>query len=528
MRSRGWRGPAIAGGVLLVLLLLVSAAAVLIDEPLRRYIEGQMNARLDGYTVRIGRADVHPFGLSIDFEDLLVTQNAHPDPPVARIPLVSAGVQWRALLRGALVADFGVRGPLIHVNRAHFEREAADPRPVTRRGWQNALQAMYPLKINLFRVWDGQLTYVDVGPDARPLRLSQVFVRAGNIRNIESPDRVYPSHLWMEAVVFGNGRLLIDGNADFLAEPHLGVLARIRLDHVEIDYFRPTLARQGFALRRGTVSAVGNIEYAPTLKAVHLEDAVVRGLEGDYVHAAARAPEAQQTAAAAAKKVDEVANEPGLDLRIDRLRVESGAVGFVNRAPNPPYRVFLDALQLELTNFSNHFASGPGQAALRARFMGAGPMTAQATFRPERDGPDFDLDVRIENTPVTALNDVLRAYGKFDVVGGTFSFYSELGVKHGQISGYVKPLFRDLDVYDERQDEEKGLFRKMYEGLVGGVSRLLENVPRDEVATKAEVEGPVQDPRASTWQVLVRLVQNAFFKAILPGFDQEVGRRGRG
>ena len=66
--------------------------------------------------------------------------------------------------------------------------------------------------------------------------------------------------------------------------------------------------------------------------------------------------------------------------------------------------------------------------------------------------------------------------------------------------GYVKPLFKDLDIYDAHQDREKDLFQNIYEALVGGASKVLENIPRDEVATKAEVNGRVDDPQASTWQ----------------------------
>jgi hypothetical protein len=76
-----------------------------------------------------------------------------------------------------------------------------------------------------------------------------------------------------------------------------------------------------------------------------------------------------------------------------------------------------------------------------------------------------------------------------------------------------------MDVYDARQDQEKNLFQKIYEGLVGGVSQLLENVPRQEVATKADISGPLENPQASTWEVLLNLIQNAIFSAILPGFE---------
>ena len=124
------------------------------------------------------------------------------------------------------------------------------------------------------------------------------------------------------------------------------------------------------------------------------------------------------------------------------------------------------------------------------------------------------------------MNDLFRAYGNFDVAAGMFSLYSEIKVRQGKIEGYVKPFFRDIDVYDERQDREKNVFRKLYEGLVGGIAGLLENRPREEVATQTSISGDIESPQASTWKTVLRLVQNAFFKAILPGFEREVSRVG--
>jgi hypothetical protein len=95
-------------------------------------------------------------------------------------------------------------------------------------------------------------------------------------------------------------------------------------------------------------------------------------------------------------------------------------------------------------------------------------------------------------------------------------------VKNGQVQGYIKPLFKDMKVYDPRQDKEKSLFHKLYEGMVGGIAKLLENKPRKEVATKTEVKGNLDNPKTDTWQALLNLIQNAFFKAILPGFEREI------
>src|SRR6185436_3806264 len=93
-------------GCLVALVVLAIVASFFIDEPLRRSMEREVNRRLNGYSASIGKLDFHPLGFSLDLYDLVVTQNAHPDPPVARIPRLTASVEWRALLHRRLVADF--------------------------------------------------------------------------------------------------------------------------------------------------------------------------------------------------------------------------------------------------------------------------------------------------------------------------------------------------------------------------------------------------------------------------------------
>jgi hypothetical protein len=122
------------------------------------------------------------------------------------------------------------------------------------------------------------------------------------------------------------------------------------------------------------------------------------------------------------------------------------------------------------------------------------------------------------------MNDLLRAYGHFDVAAGQFAFYSQLAVEHGLIRGYVKPLFKDVAVSDPEQDSHQSIAHKLYERAVGAIAKLLKNRSREEVATRAEVSGRLDDPKVSTIQVIVHLVQNAFFKAILPGLERQMGR----
>lgn len=508
-----------SAGVLAILFLVLFIVSYLLGEPLRRSTEKKLNRTLKGYAVRLPGMSVQLAALSVTLKGLTVFQQAHPSPPIAYFPTLHASVHWHGLLFGKLVAEFSLDQPKVNINLQQLRSEAASKVPLKEQGWQQAVEAIYPLKINVLKIKGGEITYIDEDPN-RPLRLSRLNLEAKNIRNVRSPARVYPSSFHLETAIFGTGRGVIDGKANFLAEPFPGINAGLKLENVPLDYFKPVVARTNLSVRNGLFSTAGEIEYAPRIKKAHLKELTVQGMEIDYIHsprtAAAEKKRAEKVGKAAVKAV-----ESGMELRLDRLRLERCTVGLVNESARHPYRVFLTDADLDLTNLSSNFSQGPANAELRGKFMGSGATRVTAHFRPEKNGPDFDLGIKIEDTRMTAMNDLFRAYGDFDVTAGAFSFYSELHVREGAVSGYAKPFFKEMKVYDRRQEREKKTFHRIYEMLIGGVAGLLESRPGKEVATRAEVSGRVEKPRISTLQVISQLVKNAFFKAVLPGFEKE-------
>src|SRR5581483_8201383 len=96
---RSWlRAVAWIGAGLATLLLVLVIAAFFIDEPLRAYLERELNQAVTGYTFRIEKLDFHPFGLGLDLEGVTVTQDSQPSPPVAKLDRWSASLEWKALL----------------------------------------------------------------------------------------------------------------------------------------------------------------------------------------------------------------------------------------------------------------------------------------------------------------------------------------------------------------------------------------------------------------------------------------------
>ena len=372
-------------GILLGLILLIVIASLFVDEPMRRAMERSMNEHLTGYNAKIRDLDFHLIGFSVTLHDVSIRQEAHPEPAVAVIPRLRASVQWSELVKLKLVSDFQIDQPKVYLNLTQLRQENSDDVPVQKRGWQQALEDIYPLKINLLQINDGSFTYIDTDPK-RPLTLTHLFVQANNIRNIRSPERVYPSPVHAEGIVFGTGRAEVDGHANFLAEPYAGVNTIFTLEKVPLDYFRPMLSRAHLSIRDGFLSSHGRVEYAPTVKVAHVEDLVIDRVRLDYVHSASSIPDEGKVQ----KAVRKASDEPGLLLRLDQFRLTNSNVGWINRRRAPDYRVFVSGANVNVTNLSNQFKDGPARATLTGKFMGSGATSARATYRPEKSGPDFD------------------------------------------------------------------------------------------------------------------------------------------
>jgi len=524
--ARSSRRARVAGWIVGTLAVLVVGAYVgsfFLDPIVRTRVERLMNERLVGYHTRLSHAHVQLLNGSLFLDGLIVTQNAHPSPPVADLPQMAFRIQWSELLLGRVVADVLLTHPRVHINLIQLEAEESSKVPLRQEGWQDAIQSVYPFKINLFRIRDGEATYIDTDPN-RPLYLKDIWLRADNIRNIRSKHQKYPSPFWATSQVFDNGRLAIDGKANFLDDPFPGVLANYSIERIPLSRFEPVVQRANLHVYQGTLQSKGVVEYSPRIARAEVENASIDGIHLDYVHTSqSAADEASRikTVKTAAAKVN---NAPGIELKAHEVVLTNSTLKFFNNAANPHYGFNITDANLRAINISNHQSDGTAKVECSGRLMGSGDTRLTAVLRPERQGPNFDFDLASNNTDLTSMNDLLRAYGKFDVASGKVSVFAQVSVKDKYVTGYVKPLFTDIKVYDSKKDAKKPILHKAYEMLIGGAAKLLKNRSTKQVATKINISGPVSTPNVSTWQAIGQFLVNAFVNAIVPGFDREVAQ----
>ncbi|MBS0169001.1 MAG: DUF748 domain-containing protein [Nitrospira sp.] len=503
------------------MIAIILLAATIADEPMRTYIEEKTNASLKGYTLHIEKLNLHPLTLSLDLENVTLIQHRHPDPPMAHIPKWHAGLQWTGLLTGQVVSDHRIDRPSASLTRPQAKAELHDARP---SAWQDVVRQIFPLRINTVTVTDAEVTYYD-HHKAKPVTLSHVQVEARDIINRGGEEEAYPSSISVDARLPQGGHITVKGHTNLLTRPFPAINVDFELDNIALIDFIGLAGGYNLRLDRGRLAGNGHADIAPWRQVADISDIRLEGVKADYVYRRRPNDDARRAEAAAVAK--KAKDDPLLVINIQRGKVLESEFGFVNQAASRDYRIFAADVNADLDNFTTRLRDlqgGDAVVKVTGRFMGTGRSVIAGTFRPEKPTPDFDLDVQIIKTDMKSLNDVLRAYADFDVQRGNLSFFSELSIRQGEVSGYLKPIFRDVEVYDPHQDEDKAWSKKVYELVIGDVVDLLKNAKTDQVAADGAVTGPLPNPSADTWQVVGTLIQNAFFKAILPGLEKEHGK----
>ncbi len=506
-----------------VLILSVFFAVALIEDALRRYAEREVNDRLPDYNVQIGELHLHPFMLKIELQDLVVRQQAHVEPALATIPRLKARAGFLALLSGTVDIILHIEKPSLAATGQQVDAVVHTPQKEELKeqvvAWQDTIREMMPVRISLY-LSEGRLAYQSQ-PTTDWIEAQALEVTGANITNRPDKYQEYPSELHVTAGLSDQARIDLKGHADFLAKPEPKIEAQLIVERLSLESLLPVMQQYNVQLRQGVLDLSGMVTHAGKMTVLNLDQFLLENVKLDYVHAAQTKEREVKQVKKGVQKVKEVHQDPSIIVKVEHGKILHSEVGFRNTATSPDYRVFMADLNLEMANFSNRREEGMGTMKLTGKFMGSGPTVVNAAFRPEKPNADFNIDVRIVKTQVEALNKLLEAYGPVHVSRGTFAFFSEISVKNNQIEGYFKPFLKDVEVYDPKQDKDKTTMHKVYEAVVKDVLDLFTNPRTGEVATQTDVTGPVENPKADTFQIIQILYQNAFFKAILPGFKAQ-------
>lgn len=509
------------GAFFATLIVALFIASFFLDDIIRDRTQAAMNQKLKGYHVALAHAHLQLVGGILTLDGLKVIQQAHPSPPVADIRRMRFTIQVKELFSRHVVADVLLKRPKIHIDQTQLVEEKKSNVPLRQKGWQDALEAAYPFKINSFTIDDGDVVYIQdaVNP---PMHLANLNFTADNIRNIHAPENDYPSRFHTTVEIFNTGHATIDGHANFLEQPFPGARATYKITNVPLSAFDPQIRQINISVTGGHLASDGLLEYSPKVTRVDVNNTTITGVAVGYVHSLATQKQEAQRVKETGNAIEEQNNRPAVDISVREFDINQCNFAYTDQTSNPNYKLFINNTDLKLANLSNHQQQGPASLSMHGKLMGSGDTTIGGDFLASKQGPTVNLKIAILNTDLPSLNDLLRSFGRFDVAAGKLSVYSQIAIENGDIDGYVKPIFTDLEVYNYQKDKGTPILHQAKEIAIGGASRLFKNRSTKGVASDIDLKGKLTSPNIDTWQALGQVLRNAFVEAIIPGFDRAV------
>lgn len=215
-----------------------------------------------------------------------------------------------------------------------------------------------------------------------------------------------------------------------------------------------------------------------------------------------------------------------LPITLNEVRIDDGKIAFHNFNSKPQVNLYATQVNASFYNLTNVVdVKGKRDARFdgKALFLGQAPLEATATFDPLSNFEDFEFRFRARDIELKRMNDFASAYGKFDFNAGTGDLVVEAQAEKAQLTGYIKPLLRNVEVFNWQQDVEnkdKGIFRSIWEAVVGVSETVLKNQRKNQFATRVELSGNVHQQDISAFQAFLQILRNGFVQAFNARYEQ--------
>jgi hypothetical protein len=212
-----------------------------------------------------------------------------------------------------------------------------------------------------------------------------------------------------------------------------------------------------------------------------------------------------------------------LPLKLNRFEINNGEIHYRDYHSSPKVDIpsrDIHILAENLSNAKHQKELLPSTVNASAKIYG-GTASMKMKLDALNHTPTFDVNAEVKNLELKNLNDFLRAYGNFDVSEGNMGLYTEAAAKKGVISGYTKPIIKDLKVVNWQEDKKKPL-KLIWESVVQAVAWVFKNHSKDQLATKVEFEGNINNPDINVWFLLGQVLRNAFIQALYPSLENSV------
>lgn len=209
-----------------------------------------------------------------------------------------------------------------------------------------------------------------------------------------------------------------------------------------------------------------------------------------------------------------------MPLDINYVEIHNGTIAYKDFSTKPEVDLSIYNLDAHITNLRNiedKNAALPSTVTATGTSVGKGKLRIDGHMNILKKIPDMDIKGKLESINLPAMNSYARAFAGVDFNTGNLNIYSDLKVKDGQVSGFVKPLATNIDLIDQTDDT----ISVVWESLVSVIMEIFTNQNKDQFATQVQLEGNLDNPETDFWSTLNGILRNAFVKAYSNTIEEE-------
>jgi hypothetical protein len=211
-------------------------------------------------------------------------------------------------------------------------------------------------------------------------------------------------------------------------------------------------------------------------------------------------------------------------LKINRFSVKGGEIHYRDFSKTPKVDVVVDDVRMIATNLTNSKKLSKSLNAniqIEGRPLREGDVKAKIDLDPYAPKPTFSTQLELSGIKLVKLNEFAKAYGGITFEGGTLRVATELDAKRGNFTGYVEPVFDHMSIFNPANDFKENPLNGIWQGIVGGLTRVIRNHPQDRFGTRVPLSGSFDDPAPEVMTTVFNVFRNAFIKAFSGTLDEQ-------
>jgi len=214
------------------------AARVALPHAVKDYVNRGLQ-RLETYEGRVDDVDLALWRGAYGIDGIrIIKRGKRNQTPFFSSDRLDLSIEWRSLLRGALVSEGEFLGPNLNLIQEKSERES---QLGTEEDWRASLEELFPFRFNTIRILDGTVTFRAPGIRAEEaLKAERVNGAFTNLTNVADDNEETFADFRLDASVLGDAPATVHGSvAPWNREPTFDV--DLQITGVELPKVNPWL-----------------------------------------------------------------------------------------------------------------------------------------------------------------------------------------------------------------------------------------------------------------------------------------------